>query len=69
MLAGNSYFWYRRKTIEERTMQSVRYAIWCCAVLVFTTTVFAQEYSTGPLLSPAEATARLTPEGARQTEA
>jgi hypothetical protein len=29
----------------------------------------AQEYSTGPLLSPAEATARLTPEKARQTEA
>jgi hypothetical protein len=38
-------------------------------VAMQTNNTHAQEYSTGPLLSPAEATARLTAEEARQTEA
>ena len=38
-------------------------------VVIQTNNTLAQEYSTGPLLTPAEATARLTPEEARQAEA
>ena len=54
--------------MKKKLLHSIT-AIVVLLVAMETNNTHAQEYSTGPLLTPAEATARLTPEEARQTEA
>ncbi len=54
--------------MKKKLLHSIT-AIVVLLVAMETNNTHAQEYSTGPLLTPAEATARLTPEETRQTEA